>query len=141
MENRSALKVFDWVLRMVVAGIFIYAGVIKILNPASFADQVDNYRILPYFLVAITAVVLPWLEVICGILLLTGRWRAASSLILLGLSFIFVLAVASAMIRGLDINCGCFSVEGEGEKIGASKVIEDVLLFAANFVLFRRSLK
>ena len=129
------------ILIVFVAVIFIYAGAVKIINPAAFAESVDNYRMLPYFLVSIIAIILPWLELICGILLLTQRWRTASALILLGLNIIFVIAITSALIRGLDIGCGCFSVEGEGIRISVQKLVEDLALLAANAVIFLRSLK
>ncbi|MBD3290046.1 DoxX family membrane protein, partial [candidate division KSB1 bacterium] len=72
MERRSNLKYFIYLLRWVIAALFIYAGVSKILDPATFAEDIDNYRILPYLLVSIVAVVLPWLEVLCGISLISG---------------------------------------------------------------------
>jgi len=141
MADKRKSKLVNRLLRIVVAGIFIYAGAVKIVNPAGFAEQVDNYRILPYFFVTIVAIVLPWLELICGVLLLSDRWLSASALILLVLNFIFIVAIASAMLRGLDISCGCFAVADEGAKIGIQKLVEDAVLLTVNLVIFRDSLK
>ena len=60
-------------LRWLVAVIFIVAGITKILNPSTFAEDIDNYRMLPYLLVTIMAIVLPMVEVLCGIFLIVGR--------------------------------------------------------------------
>ncbi|NOZ62319.1 MAG: DoxX family membrane protein [Calditrichaeota bacterium] len=141
MTDKGKSRLINWLLRIIIAGIFIYAGAVKIANPAGFAEQVDNYRILPYFFVVITAVVLPWLELICGMLLLTSRCLSASALILLVLNFIFIVAIASALVRGLDISCGCFAVGAEETKIGMQKLAEDIVLLAMNVVIYRNSLK
>jgi uncharacterized membrane protein YphA (DoxX/SURF4 family) len=65
--------------RIILGGIFIYAGVIKILDPAGFARDVSNYRMLPDLLVNPFAVVLPWIEVLAGLSLLLGIWVPAAS--------------------------------------------------------------
>lgn len=133
---------FIWLLlRIGIAAVFIYAGAVKIANPAGFAEQVDNYRILPYFWVTIVAIVFPWLELINGVLLLFNRWVSASAFILLVMDFIFIMAIALAMARGLDISCGCFSVEGEGTKIGILKLTENIFLFAIIFMIFKNYIK
>jgi len=125
--------------RIVLGAIFIFAAVGKIINPAGFADAIDNYRILPYILVALLAIVLPWVEAICGILLLLGKRLAGSSLIVVALNLVFIVAIASAIIRGLDIDCGCFSVGVA--KAGYARLIEDLLLLAMAVFLFRESIK
>ncbi len=141
MNNEKKRKLLWQLLRIFIAVIFIYAGTIKIADPAGFAEQVDNYRILPYFFVTLVAVVLPWLELLCGILILVNRLFSVSVLILSILNFIFIIAIISALIRGLDISCGCFSVNEQSAKIGIFKLIEDIVLFGIILLLFRFSLK
>src|SRR5690348_5576880 len=109
--GRSALDVrrFLWrILDFVVAGIFIYAGAIKALDPVQFANDIDNYKILPWPISVALAFYLPWLEIFCGFALI-GRflYRGALS-ILTALIAVFTLATIAAKIRGLDITCGCF---------------------------------
>ena len=96
------------IVDFIVAAIFIYAGVLKILDPTQFAHDINNYRILPWFLSVALAFYLPWLEIFCG-LALVGRflYRGALS-ILTALIVVFTLATAAAKVRGLDITCGCF---------------------------------
>lgn len=119
---------FILLLTWLVAAIFIFAGASKILNPGAFARDIDNYRLLPYLLVTIMAVILPWLEVLCGVFLIVGKWKKGAAFILLVLTFMFLIAIGSAVARGLDITCGCFSNTIEGTKIGYTRLIEDGIL-------------
>lgn len=128
-------------LTWLVAIIFIVAGFSKILNPAKFAVDIDNYRILPYFLVTVTATVLPWLEVLAGTSLIFGKKQGGALLTLLVMSFVFLIAIASALIRGLDITCGCFSFDAAGTRVGYLRLIEDGLLFAAIAFLYYQNIK
>ena len=91
-----------------VGFVFAFASLHKIASPAQFARIVENYHILPVILVNPVAVVMPWVELACGLLLLCGSLRQPSSAVLLGLTGVFILAVGFNMIRGLDFDCGCF---------------------------------
>ncbi|MDZ7370398.1 MAG: DoxX family membrane protein [candidate division KSB1 bacterium] len=124
------------ILRLILGVIFIWAAVGKIFDPAQFAENIDNYRLLPYFLTTLTAAILPWLELICGLLLILGRKVAAASLIIIVLNCIFILAIGSAVARGLDIDCGCFSA---GSKVGWVRLIEDFALLAVAVVIWREA--
>ncbi len=128
-------------LKWLVAALFIFAGISKILNPANFAHDIDNYRLLPYLLVTLMAVILPWLEVLCGIFLIMGRWQKGASLILLVLTFMFLIAIGSATARGLDITCGCFSTTIEGTKVGYTRLIEDIILLGLLFFINIKELR
>lgn len=132
---------FILILRWLVAAIFIFAGVGKILNPGQFAMDIDNYRMLPYLLVTVMAVILPWLEVLCGLLLILGKWKKGAALIMLGMSLIFFIAISSAVVRGLDISCGCFAVSREAIKIGITRLIEDIILFSIILLVYLKLIK
>ena len=96
------------IVDVIVAGVFIYAGVLKVLDPAQFAHDIDNYRILPWTVSVALAFYLPWLEIFCGIaLVFRFLYRGALS-ILMVLIVTFILATIAAKVRGLDITCGCF---------------------------------
>lgn len=125
------------VFRIVLGAIFLYAGVIKILDPSGFAVAVSNYRILPGLLVNPFALVLPWIEVISGISLLLGIGIEGGALIIGSLLFVFALALGMGLLRGLDISCGCFSTSQEAQAITWSYLARDlILLFMAGFVFF-----
>ncbi len=134
-------NIFTKLLTWLVAIIFIVAGFSKILNPAKFAVDIDNYRILPYFLVTVTATVLPWLEVLAGASLIFRKKQGGALLTLMVISFVFLIAIASAVFRGLDITCGCFSFDAAGTRVGYLRLIEDGLLFAAIAFLYFQNIK
>ncbi|PYJ45538.1 MAG: DoxX family protein [Verrucomicrobia bacterium] len=109
--GRSALDVWRllWrILDFVVAGIFIYAGSIKALDPVQFANDIDNYKILPWPISVALAFYLPWLEIFCGLALIVRYFYRGALSILMALILVFTLATTAAKVRGLDITCGCF---------------------------------
>ena len=87
---------------------FIMASLHKIAVPAQFAAIVDNYHLLPPLMINFTAVTLPWVELVCGALLVLGVARDGSALVLAGLTLLFIVAISFNMIRGLEFDCGCF---------------------------------
>lgn len=122
-------------LRWLVAAIFIFAGISKALNPENFARDIDNYRMLPYVLVTTMAIILPWLEILCGVLLIIGTWRNGASFLLLILTLMFLVAMSSAILRGLDITCGCFAMTVEGTKVGYTRLAQDSILFVIILIM------
>ena len=130
-------KVAFWISRIVLGGVFIFAAIGKIINPTEFAEDIDNYRFLPYMFVVLLSIALPWIELLCGILLLWGKWLKGSSFILIVLNIVFIIAISSAMIRGLNIDCGCFSLAGPA-KAGISRLLEDIVFLAMAIIVFRK---
>lgn len=124
--------------RFVLGAVFLYAGVTKGWDPSAFAVAVDNYRILPQTFVPVVAVVLPWIEVVCGLLLLTGRWLPGAVLVVMALLSIFLVALGSALWRGLDIACGCFSTAPEAGAINTYYFLRDFFLLAMSAYVFAR---
>ena len=96
------------ILDLIVAGIFIYAGAIKALDPVQFAGDIDNYKMLPWPISVALAFYLPWLEIFCGFALIVRRSYRGALSILTVLILLFTLATIAAKVRGLDITCGCF---------------------------------
>jgi putative oxidoreductase len=96
------------ILALIIGGIFVYAGVIKAMNPVAFANDIDNYKILPWPLAIRLAFYLPWLEMLCGLALILRFFYCGGLFILIGLTFVFIAASVIAKVRGLDITCGCF---------------------------------
>ena len=100
-------------VRIALGVIFIYAALIKIADPVGFAGSVAAYQILPYFASYFAAAVLPFTELACGLLLVLGYRVRSGTLIIAGMNLVFMAALASAIVRGLDIDCGCFKQGGE----------------------------
>ncbi|MGQ9799758.1 MAG: MauE/DoxX family redox-associated membrane protein [Ignavibacterium sp.] len=116
---------FLFLIRLVIALVFIYAGAEKISDPKSFSQAIYNYRLFPSEVINIFAITIPWLELISGILLLFGICVRENSAIIGTLLFVFIVLILISMIRGLDINCGCF---GKGSPVGWKKIGENLLL-------------
>jgi len=125
-------KYFLFILRIVIAYIFIYAGAEKIANPDNFALSISNYRLLPTASLNFFAIIIPWIEIVSGLLLLFGILTKENSAIILFLLIIFTIAIIISLFRGLSIDCGCF---GKGTQIGLFKLGENLLMIIGSFVL------
>lgn len=122
------------VIRLYIGSIFIYASMSKITDPAVFAENIAAYRIMPYWGLNLTAIILPWLELICGFLLIIGLRTRATALILGGLLSVFTVFVIINIFRGSDISCGCF--DEVGEPIGWAKVAQNTTWFIMTIIIF-----
>ena len=129
--------------RMILGAVFIYASMDKIIHPEAFAKAVYNYQILPEALINLTAVILPWLELILGLFLIIGLFREGSACIAMVLMLIFLGAMIFNLARGLDIHCGCFSTNTEGTNNVpmAWYVMRDGLFLIPAFYLFYRAFR
>lgn len=131
-------KIIALLLRLVVAAVFFYAGVVKIWDfhhgrsaTPDFTAAIQHYEILPSpDLAVLLAVYLPWLEVVAAIGLFVRRVALGAALAVTGLTAIFLGAIVSAWVRGLDISCGCFGKD-EVAMNYPSLVTRDALLLAA----------
>ena len=125
-----------------LGAVFLYASVSKIAHPRDFARIVYHYQVIGpsdvfgYTPANLLAIALPWLEALVGVLLVLGLWRREMAAVASALLVVFVLAVGSALWRGIDIaHCGCFSVSGEGRSAGIGLILGDLGLLAAGLVL------
>ncbi len=112
--------------RLVLAAVFIYAGAVKGNDIVAFAGQIANYQILPYAWNYLIASILPYLELLCGMLLLLNRRVRPAVLVLLILNIIFMVALTSAILRGFDIDCGCFTPDSENPTSPLAALWRDV---------------
>ena len=131
---RRLTAAFDWLWRLPLGLVFIYASLEKIADPDAFALTIDNYRLFPVFSIGPLAIVLPWLELWAGGLVITGIWKRPAALILGVLLTGFILAVGFNLYRGLDFECGCF---GSGSRqAGINLLWQDGLLLICAIMLF-----
>jgi putative oxidoreductase len=107
-SKRVRSRYFWRILDLIVAGIFIYAGALKAVDPLRFAYDIDNYKILPWPIGVCLAFYLPWLEILSGVALIARRLYLGGLSILTILVVVFIGATVAAKVRGLDITCGCF---------------------------------
>jgi putative oxidoreductase len=132
MSPRGGLQwqgILVMICRWIVGGVFVFASLDKLANPAGFAQAIFHYRILPISLLHPVALLLPMTELILGLSLLLGPARRGSALLAGLLTIVFMAAIGSALARGLDITCGCFHTEG-GHSVGLSLLLRDVGLLA-----------
>jgi putative oxidoreductase len=128
-------KFLWWIVDLVVGGIFIYAGVIKALDPNRFAVDIDNYKILPWFIGVRLAFYLPWLEILCGLALIARRLYFGGLSILSALISVFIVATVVDKIRGLDITCGCFGHASKYLSFAGHLALDFVLLIVLLLLL------
>jgi uncharacterized membrane protein YphA (DoxX/SURF4 family) len=97
-------------IRIVLGALFVAAALPKITDPPSFAHMIYNYQLLPDFLLNAMALVLPWLELLCGLALVLGIWKQTAAGIVLAMLFVFVAALGINVLRDNAVNCGCFDL-------------------------------
>lgn len=135
MKNFLSNDFIILIIRVGLGILFIMISIEKIAEPAAFAKSIDNYRLIPVSITPALATVFPWLELLCGMALLFGVLMRGSSLLLAGMLAVFTIALLSALIRGLDISCGCFTQDPTAGKIGWMKVLENAGLLALSVIL------
>lgn len=101
------------VLRLVIAGIFIYAGAVKAMDPLKFATQIRAYELTGFAFGGVLAVWLPWLELFCGLALLANRMVRGALFWVMVMMAVFTATQVSAWVRGLNLDCGCFGEMGK----------------------------
>ncbi len=117
--------------RVILGGLFVYAGVLKFLAPVEFAQEIANYRMLPDVLVGPLAVLLPGVEVVAGLALVLGIALRGGIVLIQGMLVVFIIALVQAIGRGIDTSCGCFGVAEEADPIGWPEVFRDVAMMLA----------
>ena len=105
-------SVFVLLVRLGICAIFLAAGIGKLLDPGLFFDEIGNYQLLPEQGIPAVVWFLPTLEIVTAGVLLCNVWVKEACWILLGLMVLFTLAILSAWVRGLNIECGCFGALG-----------------------------
>jgi uncharacterized membrane protein YphA (DoxX/SURF4 family) len=125
-----------------IGWIFISASLDKIVDPSLFSKSISNYEITPYWINNLLALFLPWVELICGILMFVGLYYFFKNksklidipnniIILMLLWFIFILSVA--VYRDLDIDCGCGISDDKTTPF--EKLIEDIYLLITSIII------
>lgn len=127
------------VCRCVLGAVFVAAGATKIVHPAEFFGDLLSYRVpLPEIFLRVVAVWLPWLEVAAGLGLLLDLWAETMRPVVAALCLVFVVMLTQAVVRGLDLNCGCFGAGAAGwfERPDVA-LVRALILLAASLYLVR----
>jgi uncharacterized membrane protein YphA (DoxX/SURF4 family) len=130
-----------FLLRILLGGLFVFSSIDKVQYPDEFAIAVRAYKLLPVGLSNLFALGVAWAEIVAGGMLILGIMtrRAAGAILLLLVAF--TVAIATTLVRGLAIDCGCFSNEG-GSQTGFTLIIRNLFLMAtaAILILYDRGL-
>ncbi len=137
--GRDWKKALELTVRVILGGLFVYAGVLKAADPIAFLEAIRSFRILPDPWAALVAMGLPWLEIFSGLGLIFGKFYRGALLVINVLLIVFLGGILSAWARGLDIDCGCFG--GSKEKVQYwDIVLRDLVMMAAAVWLWKRAL-
>lgn len=127
--------------RIILGIVFIVASLDKIVDPSAFAEIIKNYQILPEMMIGPVAFFLPWLEFVCGAMLVCGVFIDAAVAILVAMLLVFIAALSANLYRGIDVACGCFSTDVSSASDMQMTIVRDVVLlvFAGLALKFRKS--
>jgi putative oxidoreductase len=114
-------------LRIGLGAVFLYAGALKAFAPLNLAGDIANYHLVPAAWVPLFAVTLPWVEILTGLALLVGWFGRGAALVAGALMAAFTVALSQALLRGIDLACGCF---GGTDPATGWTVLRDVVLLA-----------
>ena len=128
------------IFRLILGIVFIYASYEKILDPIGFSKNINNYHVTPVFIENIVALVLPWLELIIGLFLIFGLFLEGTISITISLLVFFIILLAQAVFRGIDVHCGCFKVDASNESINfqfelIKRIIEDIIFLVMAYIV------
>ena len=129
-------KWISLVFRLFLGAMFMYASLDKINDPETFSGDIRAYQIVPFGLENSVAIILPWLELLIGIGLVIGVMVDGSALISMGLLVVFIIAISSAILQGINIECGCGLKEGE--VVGTQKLLENTIFFLMGLFIVNR---
>ncbi|MFO7565306.1 MAG: MauE/DoxX family redox-associated membrane protein [Enhygromyxa sp.] len=117
--------------RLIAGGVFVFAGAQKLLDPVAFAEDIANYQAFPYWTWNLAAAVVPVAEILAGLAVLSGFKRRAGAIVLGSLTVAFIGLIFSVIVRGIDLNCGCFGEAAEASSVGWPLLIRDLGLLVA----------
>jgi uncharacterized membrane protein YphA (DoxX/SURF4 family) len=130
LSSKSPAGILALILRIALGAVFVVAAWMKLREPwAMFAMAIDSYQVLPDWAVEMVARALPWFELLLGVVLITGLWRRLSTPVASLLLVVFFVMMVRAMIKGMQIDCGCF---GPGDRLSWVTLVRDGALLAGS---------
>ncbi len=137
MYNLLRSHIFQRLLTCALGAVFFYASFHKITNPAEFAKIIYGYGLFPGSLINLFAIWVPFVELVCGICLISGVFRQSALLVCNAMLLGFILIISINLIRGHEFDCGCFSFAHHNSTQAAiSLLIRDGFLLATGLYLY-----
>jgi len=136
LKNKKIILLF----RFILAFIFIYASIDKIINPIVFSNSIDNYHITPISLNNIFALLIPWIELVVGFCLLFNVFYGGAVNLTIGLLIWFIFILTQALFRGINLDCGCFDLLEKADDVNLrvgmiNRIVQDIFFLLMAFVL------
>jgi uncharacterized membrane protein YphA (DoxX/SURF4 family) len=132
----AAINTATPVIRIVLGAIFLFSSAGKIADPWAFAAIVTNYQLLPPSWVWATALIIPWIEALCGLALVLGRLEKGAALLVSLMMVVFTGIMLYNSYRGLNVACGCFSLSAKAPSNIALNTLRNLLILAAGAWVF-----
>jgi len=134
MKKGVAHPVLGLLLRIYIGAIFVAASMYKINYPGEFAETIASYQIVPFWGVHLMALILPWTELICGLMLILGLRTRAAAFLTGSMLVVFSIAIVATLARGIPIGCGCFT--SVDEPLSWNTLLRDLMWLAMTVQVF-----
>lgn len=123
----TPVRIGGLIARLALAAVFVWAAIPKLLEPASFAEAVANYHLVPDSLVGVVAALVPAMELVIAVALVVGWGARGAAVAAMAMLTVFTIGMVQAMVRGIDLECGCFGAALKAE-VGWGTVLRNVAL-------------
>lgn len=124
--ERPAARVAVLVVRVALGALFVYSAVGKLMAPREFAEAIAHYHLVPDVIATTMAAALPVVELVVGLALVTGVHGRGAAIIAGAMLVVFAVAMAQAIVRDIDIDCGCFG-KASTARVGWPEVLRNLL--------------
>ena len=132
-----ATKIKEGVVVWLLGVLFLYAGALKLMHPDALFTDIQSYDLVSYRVAYLGAYGLPALEIVSALGLFFRCFRREAALVLAVLTMIFIIALTTAWVRGIDISCGCFGKPGAITNYPLLVGRDVLIIICCGFVLFR----
>ncbi len=123
-------------MRIVVCLVFVTSGLIKLADPARFFDDLQAFGLMNYDFAFVTTLVLPWMELLCGLAVLSWRYSASAAVLLCMQTSGFIYFMMKGRASGIDFDCGCFGKWFTFPNFHSHMVFLSVLLIILFIIFF-----
>lgn len=127
---------FTLIFRLFLGCLFVYASLHKFYDPVEFSRIIYGYKILPPWAINPVAIILPGIELIAGVFLLTGFLSRGAALIIASSLVVFICAIGFNLARGHEFDCGCFSLASSKHGAAFDLLLRDIVLLALSLKVF-----
>lgn len=134
IQRENRYSIVEMIIRLLIGAIFIYAGVLKVADPAAFAWTIYQYGPVPRDLINVTAIGLPVIEVLSGVGLIFNV--RGSVVVIAGLLAMFLIVLGYVLLSGLNVDCGCFSAGEPGAEGLRKALTRDVIMMVGIWYVY-----